>query len=160
MTRDEVITRARSVVNAGCHYGLGKGGMHPTEAWPWNQDRLCDCSGFAMWGMGQPRFDGTKWWDTSAIHADAEGPHARFQEVPWNEVLPGDVLVYPDHDGKQGHIGIVASTQNGGPRTVVHCSRGNEVISGDAIQETSYGVFKLNNAIVARFLELTEAPIA
>jgi hypothetical protein len=58
--------------------------------------------------------------------------------------MPGDLLVYPDSGGRQGHIGIVTVQDGQGPVLVIHCSSGNFTHTGDAIRETPPLVFSAN----------------
>lgn len=148
----DTITRARGQIGRGTVYKLGHGGMHPDADRPSDAAWGCDCSGFVWWALGRSRFDGTRWWDTTAIYADAmhHPPGALFEYHAWGEAKPGDVLVWGDKGGHQGHIGIVTECDEHGPSKVVHCSHGNWKAGGDAIAETDPGIFKANDCIVAR----------
>jgi cell wall-associated NlpC family hydrolase len=152
MDASEVVTRARGQIGRGTIYKLGCGGIHPDLDRPSDAAWNCDCSGFVWWCLGRSRFDGKQWWDTSAIFADAmhHPPGALFEYHPWTEGKPGDVLVYGDKGGHQGHIGIVSVSGADGPEKIIHCSHGNYEHTGDAIGETAPDVFRAGDAIVAR----------
>lgn len=122
--------RARSAVGLGTAYRLGRGGFKPTALWI---DRSSDCSGFVAWVLGLSRVPklSRPWWiETTAIHKDATGKRRVFERIL--EPTPGCVVVYPDLNGTQGHVGIVASVS---PLTVVDCSSGSYRRTGDAIRE-------------------------
>lgn len=137
--------------------------MHPENTTPWvpGMPQLgCDCSGFVAWCLGVSRmlaknpglatlypFGG--WFETSAVARDARSQFGFVDEVPWASALPGDILVWGDHDGHQGHIGLIATVDENGPLTVVHCSSGNWRKHGDAVQETDVEIFRANKAIAA-----------
>lgn len=149
MNRTEVVTRARSQLGRGVHYALGKGGIKSGTD---SVGLVCDCSGFIWWVLGRSRFDGERWWDTRAIHDEAlkDKEPRIFEYVAWGEARPGDLLVWGDHNGHHGHIGIVTEMDAEGPSRVIHCSAGNYRALKDAIAETDPGIFKSNGAIVAR----------
>lgn len=161
MTRDLAIARARSAVGHGTTYALGKGGFKPERVHPWTLDldsRLCDCSGFVAWTLGVSRQNphpAMPWLETTAVAHDAMGGSNLFAQVPWEDALPGDVLVWGDSKGKQGHIGLLVSRDTEGPLTVIHCSRGNYSETGDAIRETGVDLFKRHDAIAAKFLPMS-----
>jgi len=157
MTRQQVVDRARSAVGRQTVYVLGAGGRMPGLQRP---DAELDCSGFAAWATGIDRYlpnDGIKhrpgkeWFECSNIFEDARSTSFIGSQVSFPEALPGDVLVWPDGDGHQGHIGVVASCEAGfGPSTIVHCSAGNFRHTGDAIQETDTSLFTHHGAIAVR----------
>lgn len=160
MTRSDIVERAQSSIGRGCIYQLGKGGMKPDSPAPWDGAFKCDCSGFASWCIGQSRQTKNPhyvnrnggWLETTEIVFDAKGIHSgMFHEMSWLDAEPGDLLVYGDSNGRQGHIGIVSEVDADGPSKVIHCSSGNFKHFKDAIQETGVGAFKLRNAIVARY---------
>ncbi len=163
MKASEVADRARSAIAKGCLYGLGKGGMRPHDSVPWDSAHRCDCSGFAAWCLKVSRETDDPWYvatnggwlETTAIVRDCETPYGHFAIVMPRDARPGDLLVYGDQkraDGitRQGHVGIVSETGKDGPSKVVHCSRGNERKTGDAIQESGVTWWKLADGIVAR----------
>lgn len=165
LDRDAVVARARSVIGAPIEYRLGAGGRDPRAKTPGTRPKgekeSCDCSGFVAWAVGVDRYlpnagiptlPTGAWLETSAIYRDARSPFGVAVEVEWDMALPGDLLVYPDYGGRQGHIGVVSevSERGDGPLRVVHCSVGNFRATGSAIRETSVDVFRLNGSIVAR----------
>ena len=136
-----------------CIYKLGKGGFSPKNPFPWNHQMQCDCSGFVSWCLGVSRktdnpwyakFNGG-WFETSAITRDALSQFGVFTEVARYDAEPGDVLVWGDKGGAQGHVGIVS-----GPTTIIHCSMGNFRKTPDAIREPDMAIFDANGAIAAR----------
>jgi cell wall-associated NlpC family hydrolase len=157
LTRDAVVARARSATGKGTVYSLGEGGREPALPTPGHR---CDCSGFAAWCVGVDRYlpnddlknlmPGEAWFETSTLARDARSPFGFVAEVPWLAALPGDLLVYPDRSGHQGHVGVVATVDHAGPLSVVHCSLGNFHHTNDAIRETPVELFRLAGAIVAR----------
>ena len=161
MTHSEAIARARSAIGHHCVYALGKGGMHPASPTPWPAglpNLGCDCSGFVAWCLGvsrmltkdHPHYPFGGWFETSALARDARSPFGFVAEVPWAEALPGDILVWGDGNGHQGHVGLVSEVDADGPAKVVHCSSGNWRRAGDAVQETDVDIFRRNGALAAR----------
>ena len=155
MTPAEMLVRASSALGKGTKYVLGSS-LVGSE---------CDCSGFVAWCFGVPRkvnldlyvrWNGG-WFETTAIYRDAKSPYGFFREVPLAQAQPGDVFVWGDSHGRQGHIGII--TEEGGAK-VIHCSKGNWARTGDAVQETPPDVFLKNDAIVARWHEFDTEEIA
>ncbi|MCW5943287.1 MAG: CHAP domain-containing protein [Fimbriimonadaceae bacterium] len=129
--------RARSAVGLGTEYRLGRGGFKPTALWT---DRSSDCSGFVAWVLGLSRVPklSRPWWiETTAIHRDATGKRRVFERI--FEPTPGCVVVYPDLNGAQGHVGIVASVS---PLTVVDCSLGSFRAFHEAIREHNGTAFE------------------
>jgi hypothetical protein len=159
ISQKSVVEKARSAIGHKCLYKLGAGGG--TGGLPFAPENPeCDCSGFASWVYGVKRkvsvpmyekWNGG-WFETTAIYRDANSPYGFFTKV--EEAKPGDVLVWGDSKGKQGHIGIVGQVSEGKPVSVIHCSKGNGIKYGDAIQETSPTVFISNNAIIARWYDM------
>lgn len=156
MTAAEAISRARSSLNHGCKYELGKGGMKPEAPYPWDVNLECDCSGAAMWFLGRSRVDHGLWMNTDAIAADANNPGGLFDIVPQDPAAeqatwvcaPGDLIVFPKQVRTgYGHVGLVVSGNTLLSCRVIHCSAGNGMkpdISGrqDAIRETSSLVWR------------------
>lgn len=169
MTPQEAAERALSAVGRGTVYKLGAGGMDPEKP----LGHVSDCSGFVAWAMGVSRktdhpwyrhFNGG-WLETSAIVRDARTPNAGlFTLVEWPEAQVGDLLVWGDHNGHQGHVGMVTATvplQEGifdqvDRLHVTHCSLGNFRTAEDAVQSTSARMFAQNLAIVARYIGWSE----
>lgn len=153
MVVDAVIARAQSAVGQGIRYRLGKGGMNsgsPTPA----AGGGCDCSGFVAWCLGFSRkldeafyrnFNGG-WFETTAVWNDIGSSVGIFDEVTKR---PGAVIVYPDAEGHQGHIGVLIDATH-----VAHCSKGNDTRTGDAIQVTGLNVFNRPNVRVGWLLGL------
>lgn len=130
------LNRARSAVNKGVRYGLGKGGYFPTDPLPCRKSvklvkliptlaLWCDCSGFIAWVLGISRKPSAKWkwWlSTDSIWSDATGPQVLFERL--DLPVAGCIAVYPDwRDGAgkkhEGHVAIVADVA---ARSVVDCS--------------------------------------
>lgn len=161
VTSLESVSRARSACGRGIHYALGAGGMHPEDPLP-SRNGLCDCSGFIAWALGRNRHDPEMpggWIETSAIVRDALAMKGEglFDALKWGDAQPGDLVVYGDRYEPgtrrlihQGHVGIIASVGATGPETAVHCSKGNDRRSGDAIQETGVELWETRGGIVAR----------
>lgn len=161
LSREVVVARARKAVGLVTTYRLGSGGRDPLAESP--ADPLtdaCDCSGFVAWALGVDRYlpnatvphmQGKVWFETTAVYEDAMQPNFGFAaRAEWEQALPGDVLVWPDHNMRQGHIGIVSEVGPAGPSKVIHCSVGNWNDYHDAIMETSPDVFRAHAAIVAK----------
>lgn len=167
MTNDELIARARSVVGKGCRYQMGHGGYQPGRDVPWDNEMMCDCSGFVpSWVFMAPRHIDHPfyqqfnhgWVDTTAIVRDAKSTSGFFTEVPLEAARPGDLIVYgtikrEDGTKRQGHVGLITEVVAGRPSKAVHCSHGNERRFADAIQETSAGLWLATDGIVARYAE-------
>ena len=64
---------------------------------------------------------------------------------------PGDIMVWPDGDGHQGHIGIISEVAGGKASKMIHCSHGNDNKFGRAIQETDADIFYAHNAAPLHF---------
>ena len=141
----QTVSRAQSALGKKTIYKLGKGGFDPSRA----MTTQCDCSGFIAWAIGIPRElppGSGKWLSTDQYWAGGKGVKTGlFQQVLLKDALPGDLLVYPDANGKQGHIGLVTKVDNGMPVEVIHCSSGNYRNWGDAIRATGTTLFLGNN---------------
>lgn len=143
MRVDAVLARAHAAVSQGTRYKLGKGGMNPGSPSP-ASDGECDCSGFVSWCLGMSRhttdrfyvdFNGG-WVETTAVWTDIGRSTGIFDSTTKK---PGAVIVYPDANGHEGHIGILLDAEH-----VVHCSMGNDRQFGNAIQVTPLTVFNNN----------------
>lgn len=129
------ISRARSVVGRGIKYKLGKGGFDPSTPSPANAAGTCDCSGFASWIMGITRKPSAlfgRWIETTNIVRDATGDQDLFLML--EDPRPGSFAVYPDHDGKQGHVALVTGVD---PLMGIDCSSSRSKRTGEAIHERS-----------------------
>lgn len=147
MTRERSLERARSMIAQGTVYKLGKGGFKP-EGSLWSPGQTCDCSGFSAWALGFPRElpPGSGHWLQTTTYWQGGGfpGGVPFRQQPIAAAIPGDLLVYPDANGREGHIAIVTAIDAQGPATIVHCSSKNFRDTGDAIRETPPTVFNLN----------------
>lgn len=172
-TGKDVLSRARSAIGHGTIYALGRGGMDPDAALPWDGHHGLDCSGFAAWCLGVSRrttnpwyvkFNGG-WFETSAIFRDCALTVGMFDSVPLHKARPGMLYVFGDRKDAmgvihQGHVGIVSRVDGLGPTHVIHCSHGNWARSGgdaqpplasaDAIAETTDRDFAWRNAAIAK----------
>lgn len=111
-------------------YKLGTGNKRPDADTPLSSlvthgPGTCDCSGFVLWCLGQARRDPTfpyhnYWINTDSMLLDARGQQRIFQLVPWAELRPGDLLVYPGRFEPRGphlqrvavgHTGIVVDVE-------------------------------------------------
>jgi len=166
LARDAVVARARKAIGHATVYKLGQGGRDPLAQHPGAvltvegfTQYLCDCSGFAAWCVGVDRYlpnvggdaaEAYQWFETSNLAKDVEREDwPNLSKVLWQAALPGDLLVWGDRNGSQGHVGVVASLGQTGPETVVHCSMGNFRREKDAIRETGVELFLRNHALVA-----------
>lgn len=142
--RERTLERAHSAIGRSTVYRLGAGGMR-TSAVP---ARSLDCSGFVAWAIGIPRQLPPRtggWLDTDCYwRGGSPVVDGLFLHVAPENAKPGDLYVYPDSGGRQGHIGIISEVQDKRPTKVVHCSSGNHRRCGDAIQETYCSVFDRN----------------
>lgn len=150
MTDALALARAQAALSVPVRYKLGQPGriiypgatVLPPE---------CDCSGFVFWCLNMERFqwvdDTVRWLDTTAIWRDARFPRRWFECI---DPVPGCLIVYPDRNGKQGHVGIVSAVVDGKVAAVIHCSAGNYRRTGSAVQETGPEVFERNGAITVR----------
>lgn len=157
LTSQQVVDRALSACGKATRYKLGAGGRDPRKAHPAVAGQ-CDCSGFAAWCLGVDRYlpngsiphlPGGEWFETTQLVRDAKSPFGFVAEVYWAEARPGDLVVYGDRAGKQGHVGVVVEVGQDGPTKVAHCSMGNER-RGDAIRVTGPAAFSGSGAIAAR----------
>lgn len=116
------IARARTCLGKKCAYKLGHGGFNPSAKYPWDAEGLVDCSGGQAWvaGMRRDQVNAKKpwskvfpWFETSAIEHDATHERHVFQQIL--HPVPGCWVVAGDHDGHQGHIGLVTEVIGGQP---------------------------------------------
>lgn len=130
------LERARASLEHEVEYKLGKGGYDPAAP----LTSQCDCSGFVAWCIGVPRElppRSNKWLQTDTFWAGGPpvGPDL-FVSVPVTDAQAGDLIVYPDAGGSQGHMGVISEVAQGGVTQVIHCSSSNWKNHGDAIGET------------------------
>lgn len=161
-TTRELLTRARSVIGRKTRYRLGSGGRDPAAKTPGDP---CDCSGYVCWCLRLSRLfredpfmlrTNGGWINTTSIVADArafgQGLFDRI-DIP----IPGCLMVYPWHGGRAGHVGIVTETRANRAVRVIHCSKGNDYRSDDAIMETPTTVFDRADTIFAWYRGLRAA---
>ena len=68
-----------------------------------------------------------------------------FLQKNLNEAMVGDLLVYPDSGGNQGHIALINQVDLNMPSFIIHCSSGNFRNFGDAVRITNPNVFLTGN---------------
>ena len=118
------MARARKGIGRGVAYKLGRGGFnakHPNEV-GWDKG-LSDCSGYVSWVLmlkRAPKLIRPFWIETTAVWRDATGKQRTFQQI--NKPVPGCIVVFPDRNGREGHIGIVAEVYGGAGYDVVDCT--------------------------------------
>lgn len=133
-TRDSIISQARDWCNIGTTYNLGAGGYEWLADFPANE---LDCSGFIASVLGRsrkPQPDFAYWLSTDSIWTDCAGKQKLFVEISQPE--PGCLVVYPDSDGRQGHVGIVTDIDN--KFQGIDCS---SITRDDAITERDLSFF-------------------
>lgn len=139
---NKYLNRARSAIGHEIRYGLGKGGNNPQSPLPDDGTGRCDCSGFVAWVLGmsrKPKITRRWWIETTNIYRDATGPQKVFQRI--KKAVPGCVIVFPDTNGHEGHVGIVSAVNEWGDATmVVDCAK-------RGITEQSDKYFERNHAI-------------
>jgi hypothetical protein len=164
MTPADTIARIRNACGKGVVYQNGHGGIHPEYPLPCDEHNACDCSGAALWAIGVARWVRAshpwvdrfpplsgefQWIDTTRIAKDASGLGLAFRA--FREALPGDLIVYGDSGGSEGHVGVVTEVYGGKATKIAHCSSGNYKATGDAIRETDVAPFwEKRGAIYAR----------
>lgn len=143
---EQTLQRAHSALGKNTKYVLGKGGINPANP----LTPQCDCSGFIAWAIGIPRqlppVAAGGWLSTDEYWAGGKPiKKGLFIPITLKEAIAGDLLVYPDSGGNQGHISLVNQAENGMPSYIIHCSSGNFKTYGDAIRITSPAVFLSGN---------------
>lgn len=138
MTADELIARARSACGHGIQYRLGKG-INAGDTLPGGSAGACDCTGFVLWALRQPRRLGSgvheTWIDTSWMWRETPERLTLFATV--RAPRPGCLVVYPDGViAAQGHVALVTEAEGGSVRGIIHCSSVNARLAGEAIFET------------------------
>jgi hypothetical protein len=159
----DIVSRARHALDhSKARYKLGAGGAKGTAALPESSLGFCDCSGFVAWCLGESRktanpfyaaFNGG-WLETTGIYRDGQTGEGLFTKVLSPEA--GDILVWPDAGGKQGHIGVITNVNGTKATRIIHCSRSNDTATGRAIRETNADVFYQKGAIAVRFDKASE----
>jgi len=138
----QTLKRALSAQFRGTVYKLGKGGFNPTKP----LTSQCDCSGFIAWAIGIPRElppGSNKWLSTNEYWAGGKPVKAGlFSQIPIEEATVGNLLVYPDKGGNQGHIALIVDADDW---RIIHCSNGNYENFRDAIQISSPDIFLYGN---------------
>jgi hypothetical protein len=105
---------------------------------------LCDCTGFVAWCLGFSRKLDDQFYK-SFNGGWFIGRSVGIME-PLDKPRPGAVVVFPDGNGSQGHIGIVTAVSSSKQISkVIHCSKGNDRKFQDAIKETGPQVFSGSN---------------
>lgn len=146
------VTRARSALNRGIRYKLGKGGFDPAQGSPADFDsrtgfNLCDCSGYVAWVIEisrKPKKTRPFWVETSAMCFDANNAKRAFMRI--DKPVPGCIVAYPDRGGREGHTAIVtgsAFNTDGSVRSIsgIDCSSGQSKRLGQAITERDLSFF-------------------
>lgn len=114
------VERARTAIGKGTKYGLGCGGMSPYNKGPADKNNRCDCSGFVAWVLGlsrKPKPTRNWWIETTMIHKDASKNRTVFIQI--SKAEPGCLVVFPDKDGREGHVGIVSAVNESGTAAMV-----------------------------------------
>lgn len=130
-----LVERARRWCEVNTAYALGKGGVTWFPDFP---EEEIDCSGFVaacLLRSRAPQADFPRWLATDSIYDDCAGKQLLFVET---EPRPGALAVYPDHRGRQGHVGIVTEAQS--RLRGVDCSMSNDR-RGDAVVERDFSFF-------------------
>lgn len=176
ITRTNAVARAVTCshdVNYG--YGLGSGGRNPKATKPYNKEGKVDCSGAVSWFLGIDRLqivtvakEADKhgiidieqeelWWSTDSFYDDATGDGPDwFDPIAVNDqILPGDLLVYPDYkvngSTKQGHVALVTGLLQGFKRRsndwhkyvlIAHATPGHRKATGNVIAVTDARAFR------------------
>lgn len=142
--RARTLERAKRAIGRSTVYRLGAGGMRPSA----ELARSSDCSGFVAWAIGIPRQLPPRtggWLDTDCYwRGGSPVADGLFLQVAPENAKCGDLYVYPDRGGRQGHIGVISEMREERPAMVIHCSSGNHRRCGDAVQETDCSVFDRN----------------
>jgi len=125
MTPDKILLRAQMYLNPSfeIHYRMGGGTIDPKSPAPWSMsknERILDCSGFALWCMGLSRQPLKGYWlNTDTIAADINGLQKYFTKI--ESPQPGCIVV--DGAGTAvGHCAIVLSGTTLDNLMVIDCS--------------------------------------
>lgn len=137
--------RANSVLSLQTEYKLGKGGFDPTKPFT----KQCDCTGFVAWAIGIPRElppNSGKWLSTDEYWAGGKPTKpGLLTQKQLKDAQIGDILVYPDKGGGQGHISIITQVDHNMPSLIIHCSSGNFKHFNNAVRITDPSVFLSGN---------------
>jgi hypothetical protein len=104
---------------------LGKGGFKPALDAPAPASQ-CDCSGYIAWCLGIPRRvndpfyiqNNGGWLETTGVYKDILSPYGFFKALDAPRI--GCVVVYPNQNGHQGHIGLVTEVKDQNPLPAHH----------------------------------------
>lgn len=80
-----------------------------------------DCSGFVDWAF----YNASGGSYIIGQGGGAAAQHANCVDIEWDEVLPGDLLFYPEDE----HVGIAAGRDWLGRLLVVHCASGTDGVA-------------------------------
>ena len=97
-----------------------------------------DCSGFIASVLGRsrkPQLDFPYWLSTDSIWTDCADKQRLFRQV--DKPVRGCIVVYPDSNGRQGHVAIVSEVENDTIKGI-DCSSSRP---GDAITERNLSFF-------------------
>jgi hypothetical protein len=137
----QTLSRAHSALAKKTVYKLGQGGFDPSKP----MTKECDCSGFIAWAIGIPRElppGSDHWLSTDEYWAGGKPvKDGLFTEIALADALAGDLMVYPDSGGHQGHICLINQVDHNLPTFIIHCSLGNWNHFGDAIRITDPSIF-------------------
>lgn len=112
---------------------------------PNTSSNTIDCSSYVTWVLveaGIPGFESGMYQYTSATFA--QNPHG-WQNIPVDEALPGDIVIY------SGHVEIVAKNDKSNSKFIVYNCGGNSSISSsgkDGLQEASTSGHTKSQAIL------------
>jgi|TARA_R110002020_G_scaffold14313_10_gene50908 hypothetical protein len=140
-TREAIISYARDWCNIGTTYKLGSGGYEWLPDFPSTE---LDCSGFVASVLGRsrkPQVDFPYWLSTDSIWGDCADKQRLFKQIV--EPVPGCLVVYPDSNGRQGHVGIVSGVENDWIRGI-DCS---SITKDDAVTERNLSFFLLKSDV-------------
>jgi len=136
-TKATIISAAQSWTNIGTTYKLGAGGYEWLPDFPSIE---LDCSGFIASVLGRsrkPQLDFPYWLSTDSIWNDCAGKQKLFKQI--DKPIPGCIVVYPDYNGRQGHVAIVSEVENDTIKGI-DCSSSSSK-QGDAITERNLSFF-------------------
>jgi hypothetical protein len=136
---ETIVSRAQSWCHIGTTYALSKGGYEWLPDFPAEE---LDCSGFIASVLGRsrkPQLDFPYWLSTDSIWTDCGDKQRLFKQI--NKPIRGCLVVYPDDDGKQGHVSVVSAEDvENGELTGIDCASSSSLL-GDAISERNISFF-------------------